>query len=148
MSKSELKISKKNIEDIIAEALHARNSAYAPHSNYKVVAAVLTKDGNIYSGANIENASFPAGICAERSAMVKAILGNKLEFTAIAIVGAHAELTEPTQFAYPCGVCRQFMAEFFDQNTMVIVAKSKTEYNVYEFEEILPFSFGKSNLEK
>lgn len=148
MSKSKEKVSREIIEELIAEALRARKNAYAPYSNYKVGAAVWAKNNNVYSGANIENASFPAGICAERSAMVNAISDNNLEYKAIVIVGAHAELNEPTQFAYPCGVCRQFMAEFFDQNTAVIVAKSVTEYSVYEFEEILPFSFGKNNLEK
>ncbi len=147
MSESKPNIDNKKIEELVSVALNARNSAYAPYSNYRVGAALLTVDNQVYSGTNIENASYPAGICAERSALIKAISDGNMEFSAIVITGAPAELKEAKQFAYPCGVCRQFMAEFFDKNTKVIVAKSKIEYCIYNFEEILPFSFGKSNLE-
>lgn len=147
MSNNKFIIDDKKVEELISAAITARNNAYAPYSNYKVGAVVLAADNQIYSGANIENASFPAGICAERSAMVKAILDRNMKFSAIAIIGALANSNEVKQFAYPCGVCRQFMAEFFDKNTKVIVAKSKIEYCIYNFEEIMPFSFGKTNLE-
>lgn len=147
MSSDKFTINDEEVEKLVSAALTARNNAYAPYSNYKVGAALLAVDGQIYNGANIENASFPAGICAERSAIVKAILENSMEFSAIAITGAPASSNESKQFAFPCGVCRQFMAEFFDKNTKVIVAKSKKEYCIYNFEEILPFAFGKTNLE-
>lgn len=147
MCESKPNIDNKKIEELVSVALNARNSAYAPYSNYRVGAALLTVDNQVYSGTNIENASYPAGICAERSALIKAISDGNMEFSAIVITGAPAELKEAKQFAYPCGVCRQFMAEFFDKNTKVIVAKSKIEYCIYNFEEIMPFSFGKTNLE-
>lgn len=147
MSESKPNIDNKKIEELVSVALNARNSAYAPYSNYRVGAALLTVDNQVYSGTNIENASYPAGICAERSALIKAISDGNMEFSAIVIIGAPAELKEAKQFAYPCGVCRQFMAEFFDKDTKIIVAKSKAEYCIYNFEEIMPFSFGKTNLE-
>ena len=134
------------IEQLIKEALRARNFSYSPYSHYQVGAALLAKDGSIYTGCNIENAAYSPTNCAERTAFFKAVSEGKSEFCAIAIVGGPAD-AGITQYAYPCGVCRQVMMEFCNPKTFqIIVAKSVTEYEVRTLEELLPDGFGASNL--
>ncbi len=129
-------------QDLIKMALAARENAYAPYSNFAVGAAVLTKDGQVYTGCNIENASYGATNCAERTAIFKAVSEGHTEFTKIAIVGGKAG-EEISEFAYPCGVCRQVIAEFCKVDEMkIIVAKSQTEFMEKTLEEMLPYSFG------
>ena len=99
------------IEKLIKEALRARTFSYSPYSHYQVGAALLAKDGSIYTGCNIENAAYSPTNCAERTAFFKAVSEGKREFCAIAIVGGPEE-AGITQYAYPCGVCRQVMMEF------------------------------------
>lgn len=131
-----------NNQDLIKMALLARENAYAPYSNFAVGAAVLTKDGQVYTGCNIENASYGATNCAERTAIFKAVSEGHTEFTKIAIVGGKAD-EDISEFAYPCGVCRQVIAEFCKADEMkIIVAKSQTEFMEKTLEEILPYSFG------
>lgn len=131
-----------NNQDLIKMALVARENAYAPYSNFAVGAAVLTKDGQVYTGCNIENASYGATNCAERTAIFKAVSEGHTEFTKIAIVGGKAG-EDISEFAYPCGVCRQVIAEFCKADEMkIIVAKSQTEFMEKTLEEILPYSFG------
>ena len=108
-------------------------NAYAPYSGFKVGAALLTKDGRVYSGVNIENSSYGATICAERTAFVKAISEGEKQFTAIAV---YAEGEE----AIPCGICRQFMYEFAPE-IMVITGTSRDELNVRTLTELLPVGF-------
>lgn len=131
-----------NNQDLIKMALVARENAYAPYSNFAVGAAVLTKNGQVYTGCNIENASYGATNCAERTAIFKAVSEGHTEFTKIAIVGGKAG-EDISEFAYPCGVCRQVIAEFCKADEMkIIVAKSQTEFMEKTLEEILPYSFG------
>lgn len=132
-------------QDLIRYALEARQMSYAPYSGYRVGAALLTKDGKIYKGCNIENASYTPTNCAERTAFFKAISEGEREFTAIAIVGGAGEL--PVDFAWPCGVCRQVMMEFCDPKSFrVITAISEDEYLDKTLEEMLPHGFGPANL--
>ena len=129
---------------LIKEALKARENSYAPYSHFAVGAAVLTKDGQVYTGCNIENASYGATNCAERTAIFKAVSEGHKEFVKIAIVGGKKG-EEITEYAYPCGVCRQVMAEFCNPVHMqIIVAKSETEYIEKTMDELLPLSFGGS----
>lgn len=128
-------------EDVLAKAaLQARKLAYAPYSHYQVGAALLCADGTLYLGGNIENASFGASNCAERTAIFKAVSDGKTDFRAIAIAGG-PEGEEPKEYAYPCGICRQVMQEFADRDFQVLVVKSATEYQVFRFEELFPHAF-------
>ena len=131
-------------QQLIKMALEARNKAYAPYSHFAVGASVLTKDGQVYTGCNIENASFGATNCAERTAIFKAVSEGKKEFAKIAIVGGK-EGEDITEYAYPCGVCRQVMAEFCNtKELIVLIAKSEEEYLEMTLDELLPMSFGGS----
>lgn len=129
------------MEQLIQAALDARKTAYAPYSHYTVGAALLTAEGVIYQGGNIENASYGATNCAERTAFFKAVSEGKRAFKAIAIAGG-MEGEEPLDYAYPCGICRQVMQEFVSKDFKIIVAKSVADYKEYRLEELLPFGFG------
>lgn len=127
---------------LIQMALNARESAYAPYSHYQVGAALLTDDGEIVTGCNVENASYGATCCAERTAVFKAVSEGKKHFRSIVIVGG-MEGREPEDYAYPCGICRQVLSEFATREDMaVIVAKSCDDYKEYSLSELLPCSFG------
>ena len=129
-------------QQLINAALEARTRAYAPYSHFAVGAAVLTKDGQVYTGCNVENASYGATNCAERTAIFKAVSDGACEFVKVAIVGGKVG-EEITEYAYPCGVCRQVMAEFSNPAELkVVVAKSEEEYLEKTLEELLPNSFG------
>ena len=131
---------------LILSALEARKKAYTPYSEFKVGAAVLTAELRIYTGCNIENAAYSPGICAERTAVYKAISEGCRKIKAIAIVGDKTGDTI-SQYAFPCGVCRQVMREFSNPEEMiVIVAKSCEEYQLYTLNQLLPESFGPENL--
>jgi len=129
-------------EKLVSQALQARKNAYVPYSNFKVGAAVLTEDGKIYTGCNIENASYGATNCAERTAIFKAVSEGYKTIKAIAIVGVQNDYT------YPCGICRQVIAEFATADTKIILGKNENEYLVKTLEEILPGAFTKKDLEK
>lgn len=134
------------IEELIEQAMRAREFSYSPYSGYRVGAALMTAEGKIYTGCNIENAAYTPTNCAERTAFFKAVSEGQKSFRAIAIVGGPAD-GPITQYAYPCGVCRQVMMEFCDPQTFdVITAKSKKEYRVKKLQELLPDGFGSSNL--
>ena len=134
-----------NVQKLIEEAISCINNAYAPYSRYKVAAAVLMASGEIYTGVNVENASYPAGICAERNAISHAIACGENKILAIAIVGGREGSI--TDYAMPCGICRQVMREFSEPKTMkVIVAKNISEYKEMTLEELLPESFGPEDL--
>lgn len=135
-------------EELIEMALEARKLAYAPYSKFKVGAALLGKNGVVYRGANIENASYPATNCAERTAFYNAIMDGQKEFEAIAIVGG-AEAADELDFCAPCGICRQVMREFCEPGAFeIIVARSRNEYKVFTLADLLPESFGPENLDK
>lgn len=133
-------------ETLIKEALEARKMAYVPYSHFMVGAALLTKEGRIYQGCNIENAAYGPTNCAERTAFFKAVSEGERAFAAIAVAGA-PEGEEITGYAAPCGVCRQVMAEFCRPDSFeIIVAKSPEDYYVKTLEELLPENFGPANL--
>ena len=139
-------MNKKDVKKLIIASLEARNYSYSPYSEYSVGAALLCKSGRIAIGANIENASYGATVCAERTAFFKAVSEGEREFEAIAIAGGmHGE--EPTEYAYPCGICRQVMREFCNSKKFkVFVVKSEDDYEEYTLEELLPKSFGPENI--
>ena len=129
-------------EELIKKALEAREKAYCPYSKFKVGAAVLFEDGNIYTGCNIENASFGGTNCAERTAIYKGVYEGNREIKAVAVVG------DVTTYTYPCGICRQVIAEFTeDSTTPIIIIKNEKDYIVKTFGEILPGVFSKKDLE-
>lgn len=129
------------IDQLIKAALNARENAYAPYSNYHVGAALMTSDGKIYQGCNVENASYGATNCAERTAFFKAVSEGERKFTAIAIAGG-LKGQAPTSYAYPCGICRQVMQEFGSGDFRIIVVKSEQDYKEYTLKELLPEGFG------
>lgn len=132
-------------KELIRLALEARERAYVPYSKYMVGAALLTKDGTVYQGCNIENAAYTPTNCAERTAFLKAVSEGEREFAAIAVVGGYPGA--PTDYAYPCGVCRQVMMEFCDPKEFrVITAVSEDEYIDKTLEEMLPHGFGPKSL--
>lgn len=133
-------------EILVAKALEARCFSYSPYSNFQVGAALLCKDGTIYTGCNIENAGYGPTNCAERTAIFKAVSEGNTDFIAIAVVGGKAGEVI-AEYAYPCGVCRQVMAEFCRNDFEVLVAKSVEEFREHTLEELLPERFGPANLQ-
>ena len=139
------KIIDKTVAELIRSAMEARKKAYAPYSGYMVGAAVLTNELRIYTGCNIENAAYTPTVCAERTAIFKAVSEGWRRFKAIAVVGSPKG--DVTQYAFPCGVCRQVMREFADaDNFVIIVAKSEQDYQAFTLSELLPEGFGPENL--
>ena len=135
-------------EQLIEMAFAARKMSYASYSHFQVGAALLGKNDAIYKGCNIENASFSATNCAERTAFYNAIADGQTEFEAIAIVGG-VEGASKLEYCTPCGICRQVMREFCNPDEFeIILAKSTTEYQVHTLAELLPMSFGPENLDK
>ena len=133
------------VEKLIDTAIEQLKFSYTPYSNFKVGAALLAKNGEIFTGCNIENASYTPTNCAERTAFFKAVSEGVREFRAICIVGGKdGKLTEYTA---PCGVCRQVMMEFCDPKTFqIILAVDAEHYDIYTLKEMLPKGFGPSNL--
>ena len=133
------------IEKLIDTAIEQLKFSYTPYSNFKVGAALLAKNGEIFTGCNIENASYTPTNCAELTAFFKAVSEGVREFRAICIVGGKdGKLTEYTA---PCGVCRQVMMEFCDPKTFqIILAVDKERYEIYTLEELMPLGFGPLNL--
>lgn len=129
-----------NLElDLIKKASSMLEFSYAPYSNFHVGAALLTKNGKFFTGCNIENATYGATNCAERTAFFKAISEGEKEFCAIAIVGGKNGKID--DFCSPCGICRQVMAEFCSKDFKIILANSKNEIKTFSLEELLPESF-------
>lgn len=133
-----------NIKDLAAKAREARKRSYCPYSSVSVGAALLTKDGDIYTGANIENAAFSPSVCAERVAIMRAVHDGKKNFIAIAVSGGKEGEASVTEFT-PCGVCRQTLAEFCDGELDVICATDGGE-SIYKLRELLPHGFTKEKL--
>ncbi|MGM0380613.1 MAG: cytidine deaminase [bacterium] len=128
-------------ETLVEKATAALKNAYAPYSNFRVGAALLSRDGNIYTGCNVENAAYGSTICAERTAIFKAISEGEKEFSTIAIV-----LETDDGIGSPCGACRQVMNEF-NAEMKIIMANTAGDYKVSNVEELLPDSFGANYLE-
>lgn len=137
-------MSEQQMKSLIEEAIRYRQRAYSPYSHYKVGAALLTASGKVYGGCNIENASYGATNCAERTAIFKAVSEKEKDFVAIAIVGGPEEDAEHSfsDYAYPCGICRQVMKEFCSQDFQIIVARDERDYKIYSLSELLPHGFG------
>ena len=134
-----------NYKELTKTAISAREDAYVPYSNFAVGAALLTKDGKIYKGCNIENAGYSPTNCGERTAIFKAVSEGERDFAAIAVAGWPKGGTP--QMAYPCGVCRQVMMEFVNPETFeVIVCTSEDSYSVHTLKELLPHGFGPADL--
>ena len=136
--------------DLVKKAFEARTGSYSPYSRFQVGAALLTSDGEIFLGANIENASYGATICAERTAAVKAASSGKREFIAIAVVGSQEGSTnDEMAYAYPCGICRQFLREFLPPSgdIVILVAKTPDQFLETTLNALLPHSFGPSDLD-
>ena len=131
-------------EALISDACQAMQRAYAPYSGYKVGAALLTEDNRIYTGCNIENASYGATVCAERTAFLEAVKNGERKFRAIAVVGG--KNGEITDFAPPCGICRQVMQEFCDPEFFRIILHDGREKKVFTLAELLPLGFGGDKL--
>lgn len=127
------------IEKLIKKAAEMLNFSYVPYSNFHVGAALLTSEGEIYTGCNIENAAYGPSNCAERTAIFKAVSEGKKEFEAIAVVGGKNGKIE--NFCPPCGVCRQVLAEFCKKDFEIVLAKSTNEYKIMTLEQLLPESF-------
>lgn len=126
-------------KELIRLAIDAKeNSSYTPYSNFRVGAAVEMEDGSVYTGGNIEIASYSPTNCAERTAIFKAISEGKREIKKVVVVGDSKD-------TYPCGVCRQVIREF-SKNSEIIIANSEEDYKIYSLEELLPHSFGPENL--
>ena len=132
-------------EQLVSMAKEAMMNAYSPYSGYKVGAALLCKDGSVYTGCNIENAGYSATNCAERTAFFKAVSEGKREFTSIAICGGKDGVLDG-EFP-PCGVCRQVMQEFCEDEFLIYLA-SKDGIETYTLKELLPMSFRPETVEK
>ena len=117
-------------KELIRKAIEAQQKAYVPYSKFKVGAALVTEEGDVYTGCNIEIASYSPTICAERTAIFKAISEGAKKIKTIAVVG-------DSDFTYPCGVCRQVIREF-GKDATIIVANSEEDYKEYKLEDLLP----------
>lgn len=127
--------------ELLAKAKVAMENAYSPYSGFRVGAAVLTEDGRIFCGCNIENASYGATVCAERCAMFKAVSEGCTKFTRIAVVCSSGH------YAYPCGMCRQVMSEFMDRDAVIILEDCNEGIMEISLGDSLPYAFSGKDLE-
>lgn len=133
-------LAEKEIQELISRALEARKNAYAPYSDFRVGAALLSDSGEIYTGCNIENSAYTPTNCAERTAFFKAVSEGVRSFRAICIAGGPGE-REPEEPCPPCGVCRQVMLEFCGPEFEVILAVNGQQYEVYTLDRLAPMGF-------
>ena len=130
-----------NSKDLVELAIKAKENAYVPYSNFRVGAALLTKNGKVYTGCNIENASYGATNCAERTAIFKAVSEGEREFEAIAINADTDDMT------FPCGICRQVIIEF-SRDIKLYISNKSGEYKEYSIGELLPGAFTSDDLDR
>lgn len=128
---------------LMSEAQKARQKSYSPYSHFRVGAALLTKSGKIYTGCNIENAAYTPTVCAERTAIFKAVCDGERDFEALAVIGG-AE-GETADFCAPCGVCRQVIAEFCNKDFKIILG-NEDKFKAYTLDGLLPFAFTDKDL--
>lgn len=128
-------LSENEIKSMITHALRSCEKAYAPYSHYRVGACLAAASGELYHGANMENSSYGACICAERTAMAAALYAGERSFRALCVAAKDENI------CVPCGICRQFYSEFCDGDMPVICANEKGEYHVYAFSELMPEPF-------
>lgn len=131
-----------NNNELVSKAIEARKLSYSPYSNFKVGAALLCKDGQVFLGANVENSSYPLCMCAERNAIYNAMMNGykKTDFASLAIV---ADTDEPCS---PCGACRQVISELFPRDGELILSNLKGDIKIANIEELLPFAFSGDDL--
>jgi cytidine deaminase len=133
-------------KELVIEAINAMKNSYSPYSDFKVGAALLTENNKVYTGCNIENVAFGPSICAERVAFFKAISEGEKSFSKIAVVGGkNGVITSPTP---PCGVCRQVMREFCNDDFEVLIVKENNEFEKVLLKDLLPYSFKPEILSK
>ena len=136
---------------LVQQAIEARTHAYAPYSKFTVGAALVTKDGKVYCGANIENAAFGPTNCAERTAFFTAVYDGARDFEAIAITGGPAgenDMAPDAPLCGPCGVCRQVMAEFCAPTFRILLARPNATWEETTLDALLPRSFTPADLQK
>ena len=131
-------------KELLSLAVNAMKKSYSPYSNCKVGAALLCKNGKVFTGTNVENASFSPTVCAERVAVFKAVSEGETEFSEIAVVGGKDGKINGI-FA-PCGVCRQVLREFCDDDFPIILGESENEFKKVTLKELLPLSFSPDNV--
>ncbi len=131
-------------EELARKAIEAAGMSYSPYSKFRVGAALLSEDGRIFTGCNIENASYGATVCAERTAFFKAVSEGVRRFSAIAITGG----TDGVGLAAPCGVCRQVMAEFCGPEFKILLVTGKNRWETHTLGGLLPLAFGADMMEK
>ena len=132
---------------LIEQAEKAREAAYAPYSQYAVGAAVLTSGGKIFTGCNIENASYPAGCCAERTAIFKAVSEGERKICRLALVAAPVQEALPSAaYPVPCGICLQVLSEFAAPELRVLLARDRDDYRDCSLQELLPCRFTAQHL--
>ena len=132
--------------ELCRAAIQAMKQSYSPYSGFKVGAALLTKDGKIYTGCNIENASFSTTVCAERTAVFKAISEGETEFAMLAIAGGkNGKLQGEVP---PCGVCRQVLSEFCDKDFPILLVTDENNFKQYTLGQLLPLTFGNTYIEE
>ncbi|HEX9060362.1 MAG TPA: cytidine deaminase [Clostridia bacterium] len=129
-----------NENELVKSAFTAKLNSYSPYSRFRVGAAALAASGKIYTGCNIENASYGATICAERTAVFNAVSSGENKITAVAIA------SDSDDFILPCGICRQVLAEFGDKDMKIICTRPDGKYRVYTLDELLPEAFSKINI--
>lgn len=129
---------------LVESAKQSMQSAYVPYSGFKVGAALLTKSGKIFTGCNIENAAYSPSNCAERTAFFKAVSEGEKDFEAIAIVGGMDGRIKG--FCPPCGVCRQVMAEFCNDDFIIVLGSDDADYRSYTLPELLPVGFSEKDI--
>lgn len=134
----------KQLRTLIETAAAQRQFSYAPYSGYRVGAALLAADGRIFTGCNVENAAYAPSICAERTAIAKAVSEGVHSFSAICVVGGFTD--ESDDYSTPCGFCRQTLREFCGPGFQIIVAKNTADYKTFTLDQLLPESFGPENL--
>jgi len=131
--------------ELAQAAIIAKSNSYSPYSNFQVGAALLAKSGKVYTGCNIESAAYSPTNCAERTALFKAVSEGEREFSAIAVAGS--PINGEPDYCFPCGVCRQMLKEFAQDNMEVVIVKAENDYKVLSLGELFPHSFGAGDLE-
>ncbi len=133
-----------NKEELIKLAIDARNLSYSPYSNFKVGAAILTKDGEYFLGANVENSSYPVSMCAERNAIYNAMMHGKKkdDFIGLAIVA------DSPKACSPCGMCRQVISELYPADAPIYLANLTGDLKITYTKELLPYAFEKEDMQK
>ncbi len=131
-------------KDLLSLAVKAMKKSYSPYSNCKVGAALLCKNGKVFTGTNIENASFSPTVCAERVAVFKAVSDGETDFSKIAVVGG--KYGEINGIFAPCGVCRQVLREFCDDDFSIILGESENDFKKVTLKDLLPLSFSPDNV--